>query len=1175
MRLTSIKLAGFKSFVDPTNVGVPGQLVGIVGPNGCGKSNIIDAVRWVLGESKASALRGESMQDVIFNGSSSRKPVARASVELVFDNTDGKAHGGMGQWATYSEIAVKRLLTRQGESSYFINNQQVRKRDVQDIFLGTGLGARAYAIIEQGMISRVIEAKPEELRVFLEEAAGVSRYKERRKETESRLSSARDNLTRVEDIRRELDSQLVKLEEQATVAQSYRALTAEQTEKQHLLWLLKRNEAGAEQEKHARDIERVTNELEGETASLRNFEKQVEEMRAAHYAAGDRLHGSQGELYNANAEVSRLEAEIKGLLDTRQRLSNQVTQLAAQEAAWTTQGVQTSADIEHWKGEAEAAAAKSEETAMIAAERAERLPEAETAARDAQERLVTVRGEVMQTEQQLQLEGAHQGNAQRALENLGMRRERLVSEQKVLNRPDEEAINRKREERARREAELEERELQLQGLEEALPGASAERDTAQSALQNLTREAHETEAKIAALKSLQESVQKSGKLQPWLEKHELAGLPRLWQRLHAEPGWEAAIESVLRERLAALEIRNLDWAKGFFNDAPPAKLAFVTIGAVETGVPAPAGLTPLISHIQIDDANVRGLLSDWLTGCYAAESVEEAYARRAELPAGGVFITRAGHQIGRQAVSFYAADSEQAGMLARQNEIDNLGKQLKAKHLHLDDARANAARTEAAVTRLSGQIADNRPATQSARLRLHELQLDVVKDEEALARYNETAGRIEAALAEITAHEEEEKARLIEAEEKFAQLDEATAAVQERLEESRNAAESADSKLAAEREAVRQTEREAQEAEFHARQCRAKIAELENSARSIAAQIERVAAEAVTIRAELDTMHDEAMQNGLQEALDLRMEREQALARVRTELDGLTTQLRGMDEERMKSEQKLDPLRNKVGDLRLKEQAARLAQEQFATQLAEAQADEAVLTPKLEGARAGWLGSEVSRLAQEIAALGAVNLAALEELGSARERKGFLDAQFNDLTEAVTTLEDAIRRIDKETRELLKETFDAVNKNFGELFPALFGGGEAKLIMTGDEILDAGVQVMAQPPGKKNASIHLLSGGEKALTATSLVFALFRLNPAPFCLLDEVDAPLDDPNTERFCRLVKKMAEETQFVFISHNKIAMEMATQLIGVTQQELGVSRIVAVDMEEAVRLREPMAA
>jgi chromosome segregation protein len=397
----------------------------------------------------------------------------------------------------------------------------------------------------------------------------------------------------------------------------------------------------------------------------------------------------------------------------------------------------------------------------------------------------------------------------------------------------------------------------------------------------------------------------------------------------------------------------------------------------------------------------------------------------------------------------------------------------------------------------------------------------------------------------------------------------------EALETARNLAEATEARLAAERETVRQSEREAQEAEFHARQCRAKIVELENNARGIAAQIERVAGDTAQVRVELEGLDDAVVQNGLQAALDLRLEREQALARVRTELDGLTTQLRAMDEERIKTEQKLEPLRNRVSDLRLKEQAARLAQEQYAQQLIDAHADETALAPRLEGARAGALSSDLSRLAQEIAALGAVNLAALDELAAATERKGFLDAQYNDLTEAVATLEDAIRKIDRETRDLLKATFDEVNKHFGELFPALFGGGEARLVMTGDEILDAGVQVIAQPPGKKNTSIHLLSGGEKALTATSLVFAMFRLNPAPFCLLDEVDAPLDDPNTERFCQLVKKMSADTQFVFISHNKITMEMAHQLVGVTQQELGVSRIVAVDMDEAVRLREPMAA
>ena len=1169
MRLTSLKLAGFKSFVDPTGLSVPGQLVGIVGPNGCGKSNIIDAVRWVLGESKASALRGESMQDVIFNGSAQRKPVARASVELMFDNSEGKA--AAGQWGQYAEIAVKRVLTRQGESSYFINNQLVRRRDIQDIFLGTGLGPRAYAIIEQGMISRVIEAKPEDLRIFLEEAAGISKYKERRKETESRLSSARDNLLRVEDIRRELDVNLTKLEQQAAVAQQFRDLTAEQHEKQNLLWMLKRNEAATEQEKFAREIERVTNDLEGETAALRNFEATLETMRAAHYASGDRLHGAQGELYGASAEVARLEAEIKSIVDARTRLAHQLTQLAAQQQAWKQQAEQNAADTTHWQAETEQAAAQVEETAMQSAEREERLPQAETAARDAQQALTAARAGVMQAEQQLQVEGAHQGNAQRALETLGGRKERLQQEKNALNRPDEESIGRKREELARRNEELRTREAALAGLETALPGTVTERDSGSANLQAQTRESHTLEANIAALKNLQAQVQKSGKLQPWLEKHELASLPRLWQRLHVEPGWETAIESVLRERLAALEIRDLDWVKAFFNDAPPAKLAFVTLSAVEDVKPAAPGLTPLISHVRIDDANLRGLFSEWLGGRYACAGVDEAFAKRATLPPRAVFVTQAGHMVGRQTVTFYAPDSEQAGLLARQNEIENLSKSLKAKHLHLDEARAQAARTESALTRLNAGLSEARPAAQVARQRLHELQLDVVKDEEQLARLVATAGRIEEQLAEISAHEEEERARLIEAEENFGRLDEAVGALQEKLETVRVTAETTEVALNAEREAVRQAEREAQEAEFHARQARAKIEELASNARNLAGQIERVTVEAVSVRSELDTLHDDVVKNGLQEALDARLDREQHLARIRTELDGLTTQLRGMDEQRLVSEQKLDPLRNRAGDLRLKEQAARLAQEQYAAQLLDAKANELLLQPKLDSARTAALGSDIARLALAIEALGAVNLAALEELTSSRERKGFLDSQFADLTEAATTLEEAIRKIDRETRELLRATFDAVNRHFSELFPALFGGGEAKLIMTGEEILDAGVQVMAHPPGKKNSSIHLLSGGEKALTAISLVFAMFKLNPAPFCLLDEVDAPLDDPNTERFCRLVKKMSEETQFVFISHNKITMEMAQQLIGVTQQEPGVSRIVAVDMDEAVRLKE----
>ena len=334
MRLSSIKLSGFKSFVDPTNFQVPGQLVGVVGPNGCGKSNIIDAVRWVLGESKASELRGESMQDVIFNGSTHRKPAGRASVELVFDNQDGKA---AGQWGQYAEIAVKRTLTRDGTSTYYINGQPVRRRDIQDIFLGTGLGPRAYAIIGQGMISRIIESRPEELRVFLEEAAGVSKYKERRRETENRLNDTRENLLRVDDILRELNANLQRLEAQAVVANRFHALSADQEEKQKLLWLLRKNEAQAEQTRYFREMEQAQTDLEEQTAKLRHVELDLEHMRQAHFAVGDRLHAAQGLLYQTNSEIGSLEAQIKFVLESRTRLQSQLATLDAQRKQWTTQ----------------------------------------------------------------------------------------------------------------------------------------------------------------------------------------------------------------------------------------------------------------------------------------------------------------------------------------------------------------------------------------------------------------------------------------------------------------------------------------------------------------------------------------------------------------------------------------------------------------------------------------------------------------------------------------------------------------------------------------------------------------------------------------------------------------------------------------------------------------------
>ncbi|MFK3737140.1 chromosome segregation protein SMC [Massilia sp. TN1-12] len=1167
MRLSSIKLSGFKSFVDPTNFQVPGQLVGVVGPNGCGKSNIIDAVRWVLGESKASELRGESMQDVIFNGSTHRKPAGRASVELVFDNSAGKA---AGQWGQYAEIAVKRTLTRDGTSTYYINGQPVRRRDIQDIFLGTGLGPRAYAIIGQGMIARIIESRPEELRVFLEEAAGVSKYKERRRETENRLADTRENLTRVEDILRELNANLEKLEAQAAVANRFRELQADQEEKQKLLWLLRRNEAKAEQARWFQEMEQAQTGLEEQNAKLRHLELELERMRQAHFATGDRLHGAQGALYQTNAEIGSLEAQIKFVVESRTRLQNQIGTLTAQREQWQNQAMETQEQIEEAEMRLEELAARVEGAQIAVEAHNERLPDLDAAWRAAQERAGESRARIMQVQQRIELASAHQRNAGSILANLATRRERLQQERSGLNLPDAGHLDNLRMQLEEKQLTLEEQTLILEEAASRQQAVEQERRDAQAQVTQENAANAKLEARLAALRQLQERVQTQGKVQPWLQKHELDKLPRLWQKLDVEAGWETALESVLRERTGALEISNLDWARGFFGDAPPARMAVYTPASGAAVQPDHHGLKPFATLLKLNDPGLRGLLDDWLHGVYAADDPGTALAQRARLPEGGAFVTPNGHLITRSSVRFYAADAEQDGVLARQHEIDNIGKQLRAQALLADEARTRAARAEAAVTELQRRLQEGRQRVATLQREVHALQIDVVKQAEVEARFNQRSGQIGADLDEIAAQEAEQRQAQAEAEAQFEELDMELAELQGAHEDGQVDFQEKERALADARERLRELERAAQEAVFAEKTQRTRIEELRRTAATAGQQAAQVLESIGAAKLELEALESGTAAEGLQDLLARRSEQEQALADARHELDQLTQQLREAEEARMGAERSLQPQRERITEMQLKEQAARLNQEQFAEALKSTEADEAALSEKLNpDMKPSWLQGEVTRLTNAINLLGAVNLAAVEELAQATERKRFLDAQNNDLIEAITTLEGAIGKIDRESRDLLQDTFDRVNEHFSELFPILFGGGTARLVMTGEEILDSGVQVMAQPPGKKNATIHLLSGGEKALTATALVFSMFRLNPAPFCLLDEVDAPLDDANTERFCRMVKRMSDHTQFLFISHNKIAMEMASQLIGVTMQEQGVSRIVAVDMETAADL------
>ena len=1169
MRLNQIKLSGFKSFAEPTTFQLPGQRVGVVGPNGCGKSNIMDAVRWVLGESKASELRGESMQDVIFNGSGQRKPASRASVELVFDNSDGRAGG---PWNAFQEIAVKRVLTRDGTSSYFINNQGVRRRDVQDVFLGTGLGPRAYAIIGQGTISRIIESRPEELRLFLEEAAGVSKYKERRRETENRLKDTRENLVRVEDILRELDANLGKLERQAEVAAHYTALQEQATLKQHQLWFLRHRDAADEESRVQRAGDEAATALEARTSELRRAEADLETVRQAHYAAGDRLHRAQGAQAEAALEVSRLEERIRYVVDSRERVQQRIAELRASNAQWAQRQDEARAGLDDVAQRIEQAQEHGEWLAAQAEELGAALPAHDDALRQAQSAVSEQRLQVAQVQQQIQVLAAQSRSLDEQERQLQARRERLASERQGLAAPDTARLEQLRGSSEAAEAAREAAEARLHALQDEVPVLDERRREQQELANRESARQAEVAARLAALRALQEKVQTEGRLQPWLARHGLQGLAGLWTRLHVEPGWESALESALRERLHALEISRLETVQAFAGDAPPARLAFYH--APPAGAAAPdRGLPRLVDKLRLGDAGLRALLSEWLEGVYTADTLDQALAQRGRLAHGESILTPEGHAVSLHAVAFYAPDSEQAGMLARAQEIENLDRQLRAQALLAEDARAALVRMDAAFTEGSQQLAQARREAAETQARAHQLQVELLRlTQQAEAAQSRRAqlghdlDEIDTQLAAWQARREEEQGR-------FDELDIQLGAEQERQAELEEVAIEAERRLAEARQQHRSREREAQEAAFEVRALQARGDELRRVIVTAEEQARQATQAGAQLEMELGTLDDAAAQAGLQAALELRLAREQELAAVRSEYDDLSARLRATEEQRLVLERSLEPLRERIQSLQLQAQAARLGGAQYLEQLTAAQVDLQALAAGIEqgGVRVAGLQGEIDRLQREVAALGPVNLAALQELTQARERKGFLDAQQADLGEAISTLENAIRRIDLETRDLLRQTFDQVNEHFGRLFPTLFGGGSARLVMTGDEILDAGVQVMAQPPGKRNSTIHLLSGGEKALTAIALVFAIFHLNPAPFCLLDEVDAPLDDANTERYARMVTEMSRGTQFLFISHNRIAMEMAEQLIGVTMQEQGVSRIVAVDMQAAVGLAE----
>ena len=1177
MRLKQVKLAGFKSFCDPTTFELPSQLVGIVGPNGCGKSNIIDATRWVLGESRATELRGESMQDVIFNGSLERKPSSRASVELVFDNSLGRIGGA---WGGFAEISVKRVLTREGQSTYYINQQPVRRKDVHDIFLGTGLGPRAYAIIGQGTISRIIEAKPDELRVFFEEAAGVSKYKERRRETENRLADTRENLTRVEDILRELHGQISKLDAQAEVAGRYRAMEAERTQKQQWLWLIKRDDAQAEQQLLEKTAESLDLEIEGLQTGLRSAENRMETLREAVHQANDEVSRCQAAYYEVNSEISTLESQIRMIAQNRNQAQARLKSLEEQiqsARALSEGGLQRRQEVEAQLEEAREQQATAE---MALAEAEEQLAACEDEERERREALESARQAAHAAQQALQVGRVERRSHEEALAQMQERRQRLQASLSQLGDDASDQLERLALELGAAQEEEARTAEQQQTLEARLAEVQAERGPAQEALQAAVTKTTTIEARMAVLEQLQARMQGENQMRPWLEKHGLGeDTERIWQYIRIEPGWETAVEAVLRERVHALEAKSVQQVAAMLQEAPPGKVGlFLTdLPAGAAPLPArPAGrLVPLASLVRCQDARLKPIMAEWLDGFFSAESTEAAFAGRGQLPPGGRFVVREGHAIGRFDVVLFAMDSEGEGVLARQQELQNLERELRAQQLLGDEARQQAERIDAMATQLAEQVRAARDASARAVRRVSTATIEHERLAQAVRSREESRQRLSEEIEELALRQAGREEALQALVDGLAEAEEKAEVASEELAAAREAAEMLETTLSSRRDHARESELAVRESAYAVRSLEQEIDNLRERIARADEQLAQADGNRERLLADLEGMSDEALREQLEVMLERRMEAEQALSEARGLADERSGELRRLDEERLRAERGQEPLRQRLIELRMKEQAARLTAEQMDEALAEASADLAELKASLaalpQRPKPSWLQSEVSRLAQAVARLGPVNLAALDELTAAREREVFLNTQSTDLQEAMATLENAIRTIDQETRSLLQSTYDTVNAEFGRLFPMLFGGGEARLVLTGGEILDAGVQVFAQPPGKKNASIHLLSGGEKALTAIALVFGIFKLNPAPFCLLDEVDAPLDDANTERYAKMVSAMSEETQFVFISHNKIAMEMAHQLIGVTMQEKGVSRLVAVDLTSAVELAE----
>jgi len=1162
MRLKSIKLAGFKSFVDPTTAHFPTNLSAVVGPNGCGKSNIIDAVRWVMGESSAKNLRGESMTDVIFNGSVNRKPVGQASIELVFDNTDKKLGG---EYAAYDEIAIRRKVTREGLSEYYLNGTKCRRRDITDIFLGTGLGPRSYAIIEQGMISRLIESKPEELRVFIEEAAGISKYKERRRETENRMRRTQENLERLTDLRDELERQLQHLQRQAAAAEKYTEYKKEERLLKAQLQVLQWKALDDQTAVKEKEINRLELEREAIVTEQVGLNTGIEQARDQHSQLNDSFNEVQGRFYSIGAEIARAEQGIQHQQQRRQQLDADLQQLSVNVQETTRHLESDREKIAMWEEEIGEIEPELEITDAAEESAAEALANAEDAMQSWQQRWDEFNQLAAGPRQRAEVEQSRIQHLELSLQRLQDRIEKLDQERRGLSVDDsDDDIEILQQEAAEVELEAssaQERHEQLipqiSDCRERIKQASDELDTCRSDLQRMR-------GRMASLEALQQAALGQGDkaTAKWLEDQGLANTPRLAEQLQVSDGWQQAVETVLGDQLQALCVDSLEGVGSILDGLKEGRVCFV-----EGAAQAPSSGSSLADKVS-GNAALLGILSS----VRVADDLVAALAMRKSLAAHESVITPEGLWLGANWLRVSRGNTEQGGVLQRQQDLQELREAIDSAEMRIQSI-VDALDADRQLLKTQEQDRENLN---------REIQQFNRQHSELKAKLSAQQARIEQVLARRQQLDGDGK----ELRNQFQLEQESVAEARMTLQEAIESMEQDSGKreaLLSERDnnrtvldAARQTARQSKD---HAHQLAMRHQSLRTQRDSVLQNIGRTEEQLAQLHERREQLAESLNENDapiddlkmeLEARLEQRLAVEEELAESRRALEVVDHQLRENEQKRNGIELRLQTVRNSLEQARVENQGLQVRRKGLQDQLQEAQFDlQSVLDSLPENANEAEWQESLEQVGRRITRLGPINLAAIEEYKQQSERKNYLDAQNNDLVEALETLEGAIRRIDKETRNRFKETFDKVNGGLQDLFPKVFGGGSASLEMTGDDLLNTGISIMARPPGKRNSTIHLLSGGEKALTAIALVFSIFRLNPAPFCMLDEVDAPLDDANVGRYARLVKEMSSEVQFIYISHNKIAMEMAHQLMGVTMHEPGVSRLVSVDLEKAAEM------